>query len=217
MSTGRTNKLMWKITILFAVSLAYAVLRYVAFAPKNAGNIPAFVTNKAISMAAALCLAIAFCQQWRRRRGRAADDPAAWFRAGVCGALAHIPLSLVLMRPGYFPEFFDGDRFNTGGEAVFLFGSLTTAGIYLLGRTGWTAVPRWWLSLAATATLFGHTLCMGLNRGMNINRSHGYLPPMWLISLLAAGLGIAFLLLTRPSSSGQEENPTARSRTGPSG
>lgn len=93
------------------------------------------------------------------------------------------------------------------GEMVFLFGALTAGGIYLLTRTHWTALHRWWLSLGTMLTLFTHTLCMGIARGVNINRTHAYLPPMWLLSLIGIALGVAFLLMNRPTSNPTDKNP----------
>jgi hypothetical protein len=190
---------MQRIFLLFFACAVYAVIRYVAFAPQNAGNLPVFIMNKGISMAAAICFAVAFYQQLRRRRGnRAGNDPVTWFRAGVFGAVAHIPMSLAILQPGYFREFFDGARLSLGGEMVFLFGAMAAGGIYLLHRAGWTPAGRWWLSVATFAVLFGHVLSMGLVRGLNINRSHAYLPPMWLLSLIAIAAGLWWLLRTSP-------------------
>lgn len=192
------------IAILFAACIAYAFVRYVAFAPANLPHVPVFVVNKGVSMAAALCFALAFWQQWRRVRGAAGGvEPVAWFRAGLFGAVAHVPMSLAILRPGYFKEFFladpaAGGRMTFNGEAVLLFGALTAGGLYLLARQQWTPAHRWWLSVGTVAALLAHTLCMGIARGLNINASHGYLPPMWLLSLIGTALGGAFLLRSRP-------------------
>lgn len=195
---------MGKIVILFAASIVYSTMRYIVFAPKNLPNLPVFVVNKGVSMAAALCFALAFRQQWRRMRGATdGTEPATWFRAGVLGAIWHVPMSLAILRPGYFKEFFSTDpaaagRMTFNGEAVFLFGALTAGGIYLLTRPQWTPIQRWRLSLATVLVLFAHTLCMGIARGLNINASHAYLPPMWLLSLVGIALGLGFLLMSRP-------------------
>jgi hypothetical protein len=189
----------FRITLLYGVSVGYSVVRYVVFAPANIEHLPVFVLNKGISMAAAWCFALAFWEQWRRQRARPGGlEPAAWFRAGVFGAFAHVPMSLAILRPGYFQEFFLNDRLSFNGEAVFLFGALTAGGIYLLSRTTWTDVQRWGLSLGTMLLLFSHTLCMGIARGLNLDRNHAYLPPMWVLSLVGVALGMAFLLLTRP-------------------
>jgi hypothetical protein len=191
---------MRNIVLMYLMAVAYSAVRYVVFAPKNLENLPVFVVNKGVSMAAALCFALAFWRQWRERLRPDSAGAAAWFRAGVFGAFAHVPMSLAVLRPGYFREFFAGDRLSFNGEAVFLFGALTAGGIYLLGRSHWTPRQRWWLSLATVGTLFIHTLCMGIVRGLNMHRSHAYLPPMWLLSLIGIALGAGFLLLSRPTS-----------------
>lgn len=161
-----------------------------------------FVVNKGVSMAAACCFGLAFWQQWRRIHGAGGGiEPAVWFRAGSYGVICHVPMSLAILRPSYFQEFFlpgGGDRMNFQGEAVCLFGALTAGGVYLLTRSQWTPLQRWWLSLAMITVLFCHTLCMGIARGLNINASHGYLPPMWLLSLLGIVGGACFLLGCRP-------------------
>lgn len=188
----------WVLT-LFAVSIGYSVVRYVTFTPKNIENLPIFVINKGLSMGAALCFVAAFMQQWRKARGRAVRTEAGlWFRAGAYAAIAHIPMSLVILRPGYFKEFFDGERLNFGGEAVFLFGALTAGALYLQHRAGWTAVKRWVLSLFTVGLLFAHVLAMGICRGVHLDRTHAYLPPMWLLSLIAIAAGLFFVVASRP-------------------
>jgi hypothetical protein len=189
------------ILILFTLCLIYTSVRYLVFAPHNLEHFPIFVLNKGLSMAAAFCFSLAFLAQFREGRGTALKTtPASWFRAGIFGAIVHIPISLVILSPHYFKEFFlsSGDRLNFNGETVFLFGAITAAGIYLLTRPSWSPPHRWWLSLATMLTLFTHTLAMGIARGLNINRSHAYLPPMWLLSLIGIALGIIFLLRTFP-------------------
>jgi hypothetical protein len=189
---------MGQVVALYIASVVYSAIRYVVFAPKNLEHLPVFVVNKGVSMGAALCFAIAFLVQWRRWRGGA--GPRVWFRAGIFGVCLHIPMSLAILRPVYFKEFFlESGRMSFGGEAVFLFGALTAGGIYLLTRQDWTAMHRWMLSLATMVVLFLHTLFMGIARGLNINASHAYLPPMWLLSLIGIGLGLAFVLLDRPA------------------
>jgi hypothetical protein len=192
------------ILFLYAASVAYAVVRYIVFASKNLENLPVYVVNKGISMAAALCFAAGFFQAMRRRHGAAVKtDPSLWFRAGVYGAIMHIPISLAILRPGYFNEFFidaaDGaGRMSFAGEMVFLFGGLTAANIYLLLRPSWTPLIRWRLSLLAMLTLATHVLAMGYCRGLNINASHAYLPPMWFLSAIGIALALLCLVRSRP-------------------
>jgi hypothetical protein len=204
---------MWWIIALYVASLIYSVVRYVVFAPKNLEHIPVFVANKGISMAAAICFGLGFLQTLRSLRGaNPSPDAGAWFRAGVFGAIWHVPMSLAILRPAYFKEFFvalpadatpaavaAGPRMSFEGELVFFFGGLTAGLIFLLLRPNWTPLTRWRLSIAAMLMLLAHTLSMGYCRGLNINASHAYLPPMWLLSSLAIAAGVVILLLTKPA------------------
>jgi hypothetical protein len=200
---------MTAIVSIYVGSAVYALVRYVAFAPKNAESIPVFILNKGISMAAAICLAVGFFQAWRLGRGRAVSPaPSVWFRAGTFGAVWHIPMSLVVLRPEYFKEFFRAPdasmpgRLSFEGEMVFLLGGATAALLFLLLRPQWSGVARRRIAIAAMATLLGHVLTMGYCRGLNINASHAYLPPMWLLSVVAVVLGLWWLVRDQQNGGG---------------
>jgi hypothetical protein len=140
------------IVALYAASVAYSVIRYVAFTPKNAGNIPVFIVNKAVAMAAVLCLALGFLAALRRQRGTEVRiDPATWFRAGTFGAVWHVPMSLVILDPAYFKEFFAppadpaaAPRLSTAGEFIFMFGRT--------GRRSRAGACRWRSPASCSAT-----------------------------------------------------------------
>jgi hypothetical protein len=198
------------IVALYVASIIYSVIRYVAFAPKNAENIPVFIVNKGVAMAAALCFAIAYFVQFRTRRAGAApgsDSSGNWFRAGIFGAIWHVPTALVVLRPAYFKEFFApatgeppvaSGRLSLAGELVFCFGGLAAGLFFLLMRQGYSPVQRWALSLVATAVLLVHVLAMGYCRGLNINSSHAYMPPMWFLSALGIAAGLVVLAMNKP-------------------
>jgi hypothetical protein len=198
---------MLAIVALYAASVVYAVIRYVAFTPSNAGSIPVFIVNKAVAMAAVLCLSLGFLAALRRNRGgEARIDPATWFRAGTFGAVWHVPMSLAILDPAYFKEFFAppadpgaAPRLSTAGELIFMFGGLAAAILFLLLRTQWTPLARWRLSLTVTGVLLCHVLAMGWCRGVNMTASHAYLPPMWLLSAIGIALGGWWLLRSRPA------------------
>ncbi len=197
---------------LFLGCIAYSVVRYVVFAPENAPNIPAFIVNKGVSMGAALCFLAAFVQQWRRnRRSEGGVESGVWFRAGVFGVIWHVPMSLAILGPGYFTEFYGvspegasaSGRMTPAGELVFCFGGLAAGLLYLVTRPAWSAVARHRLSLAAMLVLLAHVLAMGYCRGLNIKASHGYLPPMWLLS--AVGIAAAAVVLLACGPRGGEQ------------
>ncbi len=215
---------------VFVACIVYSIVRYIVFAPKNLEHLPVFVVNKGVSMAAVICFGLAFAAQLHQlRRSRqvasgaaptspagpgTSTAPAFWFRAGVFGAIWHIPMSLVVLRPAYFPEFFvpavEGEtasgRMSFAGELIFCFGGFAAATIYLLTRPLFTALQRWKLSLVAMLCLQTHLLALGYSRGLNINASHAYLPPMWLISAVVVFIGLIILVLTKPKA----ETPAQR-------
>lgn len=194
---------------LYLASIVYSAIRYVVFAPQNLENLPVFVVNKGVSMAAALSFAMGFLAQLRLARGGTATvSPAAWFRAGVFGAIWHIPMSLAILEPSYFKEFFRpieaaaegmpalAPRMSFGGELVFMFGGLAAALVFLLLRPQWDAATRRLISIAAMLALLAHVLAMGWSRGLNINAKHAYLPPMWLLSVIGIAIGVWWLVRT---------------------
>lgn len=204
---------MWPIVVVYVASCVYAVVRYVAFTPKYAENIPVFIMNKGVSMAAAVCLSLGFFSAWRRMRAGAAGsgpvsrvEPALWFRAGVFGAIWHIPMALAILRPAYFKEFFAnagvggadglGPKLSTAGEVIFFLGGLSAGLVFLLLRPQMGEKARWWASVGVMSALLGHVVAMGWCRGVNIKAQYGYLPPMWLISAVLVAAGLVVVLAT---------------------
>lgn len=195
---------MVQVVVLYLASIAYAIVRYVVFAPENLESLPVFIVNKGVAMAAALSLAFGFLQALRRARGVAvAVAPSTWFRAGVFGAIWHVPMALAILEPSYFKEFFAEPndaglrRLSFAGELVFMFGGIALALVYLLVKRHWTPRARWWLSLAGMVALLAHVLSMGYCRGLNFKASHGYLPAMWLLSAIGIALSLWWLVRSR--------------------
>jgi hypothetical protein len=186
-------------TCLLLFCLLYSVVRYVAFAPQNLDNLPVFISNKGVSMFAALC----FMQAFWMRGGPTAG---AWFRAGQWAAVCHVPMSLAILRPGYFPEFFQSERLSFHGECVILGGALTLAGLYWHARPALPQRQRWWLGIGFLLTLLFHTLAMGFARGLNMKASHGYLPPMWLLCVIGIVCALGYLCTTRDASTSADTN-----------
>ena len=106
----------------------------------------------------------------------------------------HVPMALTVLRPGYFPEFFesDGARLRLMGELVFFFGATGLGLTWLLTHGQLAAKLRDRLSVLLLAVISAHVGAMGICRGIHINAKHAYLPPMWMLSLIA--LVIALIL-----------------------
>jgi hypothetical protein len=179
--------------VIILLSVVYALVRYVAFAPANSEHIPVFILNKAVSMAGALALVAAL---WHRYRGRA-EAAGRYFNLTLVLVVMHVPMSLTVLRPGYFPEFFesDGARLRLMGEMVFFFGAAALGLTWLLAQGQLVAKLRDRLGVLLLAVISAHVAAMGACRGIHINAKHAYLPPMWMLSLIA--LVIALILGVR--------------------
>jgi len=172
-------------------SLIYALVRYVTFSPKYAEHIPSFIVNKAVGMAAAFLLVGALLYKCRGD----IEKSGAYFRAASFAVFVHIPLSLGLLRPGYFPDFFskEGSTLNFWAEMVMLCGALGVALFWQNSRDR-SSHDASKLGIALLAVIFCHVGAMGICRGLNINAKHAYLPPMWMLSLIGIGVGIVGLI-----------------------
>jgi hypothetical protein len=193
-----------QIAYLLILSVVYAVVRYVAFAPQNAEHIPIFILNKAVSMAAALTLVAAL---WSRYRGTG-EVAGRYFRFTLALVIMHVPMSLTVLRPGYFPEFFesDGARLRLMGELVFLFGATALALLWFLSQGQLIAKLRDRLGLLLLAVISAHVGAMGICRGVHFNAKHAYLPPMWMLSLIALIIGVVLSLRRSVQGGGDSQS-----------
>lgn len=174
-----------------ASSLIYAVVRYVVFSPKYAENIPSFISNKAIGMAAAFFLVIAYHSKCHGRHLKAS----VLFKAAIIAVVIHVPASLSLIRPGYFPDFFmaDGSTMKFWAEMVVLCGGISLALLWKTSQERVWGNPQMKMGFMLLGAIFLHVGSMGICRGLNITAKHAYLPPMWLLSLIGIVIGIAIL------------------------
>lgn len=179
------------IWVISASSIVYALVRYVLLMPKYLDHIPSFILNKAVGMAASFFLVYA-C--WCKCRNEV-EKVGIYFRATMFSVVMHVPLSLNLLRPGYFPEFFakDGTMLKFWGEAVVLCGAISLALLWQSSREKLSILGQQKLGLGLLAALFCHVGSMGICRGIVIDVKHAFLPPMWLLSLIAIAIGFFVL------------------------
>jgi hypothetical protein len=184
------------IWVISVFSVIYALVRYVLFMPTYINHVPSFILNKAVGMAASFFLVYALCC---RCCGQT-DKAGVYFRATFFAVVVHVPLSLTLLRPGYFPEFFtkDGSTLKPWGEMVVLFGAVGLATLWQNSRDRLTAITQKRLGLTLLIVIFTHVGSMGICRGLNITAKHAYLPPMWLLSLVVIAVGFAMVAKVQP-------------------
>jgi hypothetical protein len=187
-----------KVIILFIICGAYAVLRYNVFGPKSPENIPLYIANKAVSMGSVLALLLAAISYYR-------EIPAMsrfWGKISLHSAFLHILMSFPLITPAYYPVFFgfvEGvAKMNHVGELVMLFGVLGAYFYYLILRSepGSEAMRRF--KIIASFFVAAHIFEMGAGGWLNVQGWHGGMPPITLITTLAAGLAMVLVYL-RPA------------------
>lgn len=194
--------------VVFGLSFLYAVVRYNLVRSVPFDNIPLYIANKAIALSATILIAFSFLL-----------GPSARFwpnqfvahlplrkHLGVLGfglAALHAVMSLILLRPAYYPRFFaESGQLNFIGETSMLFGALAFlifAGITLTSLPGvekqmdpnnWKFVQR--LGYLAYVFVLAHVAIMGF-RGW-------FRPDSWQyglasISLISAMVVILVLLM----------------------
>lgn len=178
------------------LTTVYAVMRYVGFGDVSLLHLPGYLLNKGIAMAAVVTMFMAVQglvrSQWETYRF--------WSRASAHLIFMHILLALALLSQGNYPKFFDGDRMNLTGEGMLLLGVLAGYCFWRLGASGVQPAAQRILTVLACALVAGHLLVMGYGGWMQVQKWHGGLPPITLLSffLMVYSL-IAFLWANRSS------------------
>jgi hypothetical protein len=182
------------------VAQTYALVRYGVFKGVSLEHWPLYLNNKAISLAGLCLLAASFI--FRRttiESDSASSDrsPGALLaRAGFALIGLHVLMSLPILGPGYFPQFFTGDKMNLTGELSLLLGVISFgcclgfAGLILTGAV-MNPTPAWRilvqrLAAAVLVTAAGHVLVMGVAGWLTPDKWPGKMPPITLIAFLTA-------------------------------
>jgi hypothetical protein len=181
---------------IVGVSIAYALLRYVAYGSVELANAPSFLFNKAVAMAtvAFLCLLA-----WAKLR-QDAPSQKFWAKASLHATVVHVVLSCALLSPGYYPKFFGLDQLNLLGEVTILLGSLSAYCFWVLSRgRDLSERGRFWFMQLALWLIAGHLLAMGFKGWLTVGKWHGGLPPISLLSFMLVVTAYALLLKSRIS------------------
>jgi hypothetical protein len=187
---------------VFMASLAYAIVRYNVFAAVDWQQLPMFVTNKAISVAALVMLGVS----------RVVLDKGRRKRLGLIGAALaglHVLLSMMLLEPAYLPKLYlSGGTMTGGAELSMLAGAIATV---LLGWLLYVTVQRPLETQSSGTSLVrglgrfalvlsaAHVAFIGWAAWLDPARWPGGLPP---ITLLSFAIAVGFCLLPRARSAG---------------
>ena len=176
----------WKLPAsIFALCLAYALIRYSVFGPVPVDHWPAYIFNKAVSVFAIAMLAIS---AWHYRQGKKelSKLEGRWVWHGI---VIHSLLSLGLLNSDYYPKFFAAEGMNLLGEWVLLLGVMGSYVAWQISHHHGIAhhrLKRWLCALGGL-----HLIPMASSWAAPASW-HGSMPPMSLISFLIAVLALFF-------------------------
>ncbi len=183
------------------LSLGYAVLRYNVLGGVDWAQLPLYVTNKALSVAAVVLIVSSYFVAKSSRGSEGVREhrrPLVRF-LGVSGfalAFLHSIMSLALLSPHYFAPFFGDGRMNLKGEASVLFGVLA---LFWLGFPALGSLlqmqpearirrrnPTWDASTLALLCVLVHVLVIGSRGWMAPSTWPGSMPPLTMIAFVVA-------------------------------
>jgi hypothetical protein len=180
---------------VLAVSLAYAVVRYNVFAGIDWSQVPVFITNKAISVAALVMLGISRVVADKARRKHLG-------LLGVAFAALHVVLSLMLFEPAYLAKLYrPNGTMTAAAEMSMLAGAIATVLLgWMLYATVMRPLDR---QVVGTSLVRGlgrftlvlvavHVACIGWTVWLDLAKWPGGLPP---ITLLSFAIAVGFCLL----------------------
>lgn len=218
---------------VLAACMAYATLRYIALGPVATDQLPLYIFNKALSLAALLMLGLALITgPWLRRRGKilagSALHPRRLGNAGFVMAAVHSVISLLILNPHYFEKFY-----NELGRMIWQAETSMLCGVLAMAVLVWQAtlsrrqadasqraaptVPRGLGVLVVLLTAM-HTTMMGYPGWLVPDTWHGGLPPITMLATIAAAAAILGRLIgkrlpPRPESKAEYRASRAKGAT----
>jgi DMSO/TMAO reductase YedYZ heme-binding membrane subunit len=144
-STTHYWKSALKITaVTFLFFFVYAIIRYVALRGIAIDQIPLFINNKAIALAAVYLIGFSYVLGPLARLWPKSFGPKLYLRKylGILGfsvAAIHAFISAMLLSPAYYPRFFtEAGKLTLNGELSMLFGTLA---LFIFAAVSITSLP----------------------------------------------------------------------------
>lgn len=201
------------VTAVFAVSAAYATVRYNVFKGVPWSDWPHYVGNKILSLAALILIALAVF--------RLASRPARPIRTlmviASALAIAHSFISLAMLQPAYYDKFFADGKLTLLAGASLMLASLAVALLqWGKGRRGSSAPGEAALPLGLLGFISGlHAALPSVPGWFEPATWPGGMPPITLISFIVGTLALAAAakLVARPDLRGLSIGPIAIAAT----
>ena len=208
MKRGAKNTAEIKISlIIIAIAFLYAIIRYNVIRGISWEQLPLFISNKAIALAALALIALSYAigslsKFWPKFSSLLnARKYFGLFGFGL-GAI-HGLISLLIFDPQHYPKFFTDGVLNFAGELSMLFGVLALAIFAIvaissipsiaesLRQDQWLKIQR--LGYLGLLLLAGHVFVMGYKGWLQPGTWPGGLLPISLVAFIIA----AFVLLLK--------------------
>ncbi len=195
--------------VVLAVTLAYAIVRYNVIKGVPWQQLPLFISNKAIALAAVVFIALSYdfgplARFWPKVFVPELSTRKFFGLLGFGLAAVHSIVSLLLFNSAYYPRFFaQAGKLNLTGELSMLFGVIAFSIFSIIAVTSipsveksidskrWQALQR--LGYFAFFLVMLHVFVMGLEGWLKPSGWPGGLLPISLIAFIV----IAFSLLAR--------------------
>ena len=197
---------------VFAVTSAYAIVRYVVFGPIKPAHIPLYVLNKAAAWSALVVLSVALsigplARLWPHRfTGHVAYRKLVGL-LGFVLASGHVLMSLPILTPAYYPRFFsESSEFTALAEFTMAAGIwswlmlVPPAAVSLpaveqtMSPEAWRRSQRW--AVWALTVTFVHLL-YGAPNWVRPGTWHGGLPPITLLCALTVAVVLVLRMIGR--------------------
>lgn len=171
---------------------AYATLRYNVFKGVAWSDWPNYVLNKVFALSSLALLTVYVA----RRAAKRGHSPAV-LKGATLLMLAHVWLSLILLRPAYFPGYFADGRFPWPIAASLTLGVLAAVAIGNAARKIEADAARPAAALGFCAFLVGiHAGIPGLKGWITPHAWPGNMPPITLISFALGAVALALALVS---------------------
>lgn len=184
-----------QILAILAICSIYTVLRYIVFGPETIVQIPAFLFNKAISLASVCFLTMAAYYHATGYSERLKQ----WGTAALHCAYLHIVISVAIISRAYYPKFFGDDKMNLVGEMTIGFGALAAYCFWLIGINKSNHWRKQTLQILATILIGAHVTAMGLSGWLTPDKWNGGMPPISLVSFILAIISLLLFCIRKSS------------------
>lgn len=182
-----SGRLYFQVAVILLIAGIYACTRYVIFGSVYWIQIPVYILNKTMAVAAVFTLMISALGNLRKR-GKVARD---WGIITLHLTIYHAFLSLLILTPEYY-DFYWRDVLTLEGNLVMSFGAFGTYCVAMLymSRAGTTRMAAF--KVLAAFSIGVHIFLMAWNGWLHPENWYGHMPPisLWgfLFTLVAFGI-----------------------------